>query len=164
MGSIQIGGAFFFERCDKNGRVISRHFAKNGLTTPGLNHALDVIARQGSQSTWKIGLIDDENFDAVSVDDTMSSHAGWTEVTDYSEANRPLWGPGVVTGKLAVNSAHVAFTMTAEKTVKGMFLVSENTKGGTTGILLCTGIFDAEALMLPTEVYKGFYRLSAEGR
>lgn len=164
LGSLALGGVFYLDRCDLYGNVLSRHCAKNGLTTEGLNHALDVVARQGANSTWKIGLIDDEGFDAVDAADTMSSHAGWTEITAYDEATRPLWGPGVITGKLAVNASYIAFNMNAAKSIKGMFLSSNNTKGGTTGILLCTGIFDDAASMLPAERAKGFYRLSAEGR
>jgi len=159
-----LGGEFLFERCDPLGRVLSRHYAKNGLTTAGLNDALETLVRQGTLRTWRIGLIDDDGFDEVLVADTMASHAGWTESTAYAEANRPLWGPGAISGKLAINAVRVDFTMTATTSIKGAFLSSDGTKGGSSGILLCTGIFDSAAAMLDTETFKCFYRLSADGR
>lgn len=160
---LMLGGAFLVERV-RNGRVLSRHYAKNGLTLVGLNHSLDVVARQGSQSTWKMGLIAADGYDQVASSDTMSSHAGWTEAVSYTEANRPLWNPGAISGKLAVNPVKTVFTLNADTEVQGMFLVSDNTKSGTAGILLCTGIFDSPALMLSGELMRCFYRLSAEGR
>ena len=162
-GSLLLGGEFWLERW-RGDTLIKRYRAKNGLTTAGLNDALETLVRQGTLRTWRIGLIDDTDFDEVDVADTMASHAGWTELTSYDEASRPLWGPAAVTGKLAVNSSSVAFTLSADASIKGLFLSSDGTKGGTTGILLCTGLFDDAAAMLDNEVAKCFYRISVQGR
>jgi hypothetical protein len=75
----------------------------------------------------------------------MASHAGWTEVTAYSNANRvtatlataTTANPSVVT-----NSASPAsFSINGTATVGGAFLTSNNTKGGTTGTLFSAADF-----------------------
>jgi hypothetical protein len=77
----------------------------------------------------------------------MSSHIGWTEVTDYSEANRPTAtfaaatnaNPSVVTN----TASKAVFTINGTTVVGGAFLTSNNTKGGTTGTLFSAADFGA---------------------
>lgn len=167
-GMLRVGGFFVAERYSRDGKLISRHRAKNGITDAGLNDLLDVYFRQQANSTWRIGLIDNLNFDELDDADTIASHAGWNEITAYSEANRPLWGPGAAAGKLVINSAAVVFTMTAAKTVNGIFCVNEGTKGGATGLLFSTASFDITSepypLMEIGEALRVTYQVSAEGR
>jgi hypothetical protein len=75
----------------------------------------------------------------------MASHAGWTEVTAYSQATRPvatfaaasLADPSVIT-----NSASPAvYSINGTTTVGGAFLTTDNTKGGTTGTLFSAADF-----------------------
>ena len=98
-------------------------------------------------TSWYLGLYGAASSNNPAAGDTMSSHAGWTEVTDYTEATRPAAtfvaattaNPSVVT-----NSASKAqFTMNATVTVGGAFLTSNNTKGGTSGTLFSAKDFSA---------------------
>ncbi len=75
--------------------------------------------------------------------DTMSSHAGWTEVTAYDEATREALTLGTVSGQSVDNSASKAsFSINADSTViGGCFVATNNTKGGTTGVLYSIGAF-----------------------
>ncbi len=76
--------------------------------------------------------------------DTMASHAGWSELTIYSNANRPGFTPGAVSAQSVDNSASKAvFNINASGTVTGAFIADNNTKGGSTGILLGGGEFAA---------------------
>jgi hypothetical protein len=66
----------------------------------------------------------------------MASHAGWTENVGYSNATRVAWTGGAVSGGSVDNSASPAsFLISATGTIAGSFVVSNNVKGGTTGIL-----------------------------
>jgi hypothetical protein len=96
---------------------------------------------------WFIGLYGAASSNDPAAGDTMASHAGWTEVTDYTEATRPAAtfaaattaDPSVIT-----NSASVAvFSIDDTVTVGGAFLTSNSTKGGTTGILFSASDFAA---------------------
>jgi hypothetical protein len=73
----------------------------------------------------------------------MSSHASWSEITDYSQANRVAWTGGSVASQSIDNSASPAsFTINQDATViYGAFLTSNNTKGGSTGTLWSAGDF-----------------------
>jgi len=96
-------------------------------------------------TTWYLGLYGAGASNTPAAGDTMSSHAGWTEVTTYSNANRvtatfataTTANPSVVT-----NSASPAvFNINGTTTVGGAFLTSNNTKGGTTGTLFSAADF-----------------------
>jgi len=77
----------------------------------------------------------------------MSSHAGWTEVTDYSQATRPAATFGTATTadpSVIDNSGSVAaFSINGTTTVGGAFLTSDDTKSGTTGTLFSAADFEA---------------------
>ena len=75
--------------------------------------------------------------------DTMASHAGWTEVTAYSEAVRQTLTLGAVASQSVDNSASkAAFSINADATtIGGAFITTDNTKGGTTGTLAGAAAF-----------------------
>ena len=76
--------------------------------------------------------------------DTMASHPGWSELTIYSDATRPAFTPGTVASQSVDNSASKAvFNIDATGTVAGAFLTTDNTKGGSAGILIGGGDFAA---------------------
>lgn len=119
----------------------------NGDTTVGLNDVLNVYFDSGTQKTsWFAGLINNSGFTALAASDTMSSHAGWSESTDYSEGTRPAWNPGAASGGVMTGPA-ISFSINGTVTIKGSFLVSNSTKGGTTGILMATDAFDSNQSM-----------------
>ena len=129
---------------DKNGKVKWTDEYDTLVTNEGLDHALDVALSGGTQDlTWFVGLTD--GTPTVAAGDTMTSHAGWVEVTAYSEATREAWVDGGVSGQSVSNSASVAqFSINADTTVVGgAFLAAVSTKGGTTGILYAVGAFTA---------------------
>jgi hypothetical protein len=79
--------------------------------------------------------------------DTMSSHAGWTEVTAYSQATRVACTFGTATTanpSVISNSASPAtFSINGGATVGGAFLTTNNTKSGTTGTLFSAADFQS---------------------
>lgn len=131
----------------------------NGTTTGGMTDRLNVAFNGGTQKTsWFLGLIDNSGFSALATGDTMASHAGWTENVSYTSGTRPQWTPLTVAGSSVVNSSVVAFTMTGSVTIKGIFLCSDSTLSGTTGILWATGAFAAPQALTSTQVLNVTYR------
>jgi hypothetical protein len=96
---------------------------------------------------WYIGLI--STLTSIVGGDTMLSHTGWTEDTNYSQANRPTATFGTATTanpSVLDNSASVAaFSINGTTTINGAFLTSNNTKGGTTGTLFSAKAFTGGA-------------------
>lgn len=119
----------------------------NLVTTAGLNALITAGFKTIPGSVaWYVGL---KGTGTAVAGDTMSSHAGWTEVTAYSEANRQTWTPGSVSGGSVDNSASKAvFSINGTVTVAGCFLGSDNTKSGTTGTLYGAGDFAASRSMI----------------
>jgi len=138
--SFLLKGRWSFDHI-RDGKIIHRESWENLITNAGLDHILDVVLSAGSQlTTWYVGLI--SATPTVAAGDTMSSHAGWTEVTTYSNANRVTWTDAGVSAQSITNSASPAsFNINGTVTVGGAFLTSNNTKGGTTGTLLSAKAF-----------------------
>lgn len=116
----------------------------NLVVTAGLNDSLDKHFKGSSYTAaWYIGLT--TGTPTFAAGDTMSSHAGWTEFTNYSESVRQTLTLGTVSGGSVNNSAAKGvFTVSTDnQTIGGAFLVTNSTKGGTTGTLYGGGTFTA---------------------
>lgn len=133
----------------------------NGATTVGLNHMLDNVFNGGATvDPWFIGLINNSPTPTLAAADTMSSHAGWAELTNYTEATRPTWTEGAAAGGVITNSTQVDFTINATVAIYGAFLTSNSTKGGTTGTLFSTGGFDAAKNMSSGQLLRVTYTIT----
>lgn len=110
----------------------------NLVVNQGLDHLLSAALAGGTQITaWYLGLIDATP--TIAGGDTLASHAGWAEVSDYT-GDRKAWTAGSVSGQSVSNSASVAsFAINASVTVGGAFLASVAT--GTAGTLYAAGAF-----------------------
>lgn len=114
---------------------------KNLVVTVGKNDLLDKYFQGSSYTaTWYLGLVDGASSPSYNAADTMSSHAGWSENTSYSNSTRPAptWN-AASSGSKATNAT--SFTINGSATIAGAFMTTENTKGGTTGILYSAGNF-----------------------
>jgi hypothetical protein len=127
--------------CIRDGKVIWVEEFENLVVTAGLNDSLDKHFKGSSYTAaWYVGLTD--GTPTFAAGDTMSSHAGWAEITAYDEAARQTLTLGTVSAGSVNNSANKAvFTINASTTVGGAFLVTVSTKGGTTGTLYGGGAF-----------------------
>ncbi len=163
MNVLKVGGEFHMVCRDKNGKVKWKEHLKNGVVTQGLNNLLDVMFGAAAQTDpWLISLIDAAAFSALAPADTMASHAGWGENTDYDEGTRPAWVEAAAAGGVKASSSVAVFTMNASVTIKGAFLTSVNTKGGATGILFCTALFDeGDRVVVATDVIEVTYSLTS---
>jgi hypothetical protein len=146
---IRGGGGYSVTR---GGVVVAKGTFKNAATTIGRNSMLDNMFRTPTTYTMSLGLIDNASFTALAAGDVMSSHSGWLELTAYNEATRVAWSPSAASASVIVSTAK-RFTMNDSKTIKGMFLNSVNTKGGTTGILWATGLLDATQAVVAADLF-----------
>ena len=111
---------------------------ENLITNVGLNQLLD-DGLVSSQS-WYIGLTGEGATPAAA--DTMASHAGWEERTEYSAVSRLLWVPGSVSNQSVTNSGSIAtYWVSADTTFAGAFLTTGTEKAGSTGTLYAAGNF-----------------------
>lgn len=145
---LSAGGHFIVECFDKDGNFKWEDTAENAVTGVGLDHILNIVLGAGTQiTTWYIGLVDNAGFTAFASGDTSASHSGWSEAagSDYSQSTRPSWSPSTSSGGAGSvsNSSTVNFSMTnsSSLTIKGLFLISDNTKAGTSGVLFSTAAF-----------------------
>jgi hypothetical protein len=133
-------GSFDVEIFDKDGKLKHRERVKNTVVNQGKNDMLNVYFADGTPtalSSWFMGLISSSGYTAISASDTAASHSGWTEFTGYSQSNRVAWGQaGPSTGVTSITNASPAtFDITSSNTLKSGFIITNNTKNGTSGKL-----------------------------
>lgn len=128
----------------------------NKITNQGKTHVLEAIFRAATSgvspfdtapNVWSVGIyentFDDSSFDGTEViGDIAPTH----EFTDYSETTRqPLAYTGAPTSGAYTSGVTTAATFTcnpgAPVTVGGIFVISNNVKGGTSGTLWCVKAF-----------------------
>ena len=141
-------GVYHVECHDKDGNLKWSAETKNLVVNEGLQYMAGTALTSVAQiTTWYIGLYGAGASNTPAAGDTMSSHAGWTEVVPYSNATRvaatfataTTANPSVVT-----NAASPAtFNINATSTVGGAFLTSGSAKSGTTGTLFSAADFAA---------------------
>jgi hypothetical protein len=141
-------GKFKMECFDKDGNLKWSAEEHNLVVNQGLQYMCGTALTSVAQITsWYIGLYGAGASNSPAAGDTMSSHTGWTEVTPYSNATRPACTFATATTanpSVATNSASPAsYTINATATVGGAFLVSNSTKGGSTGTLFSAADFSS---------------------
>ena len=139
-------GVFHIICRDKDGNLKWEAQSKNLVVNVGLQYMAGSALTSVTQiTTWYLGLYGAGASNTPAAGDTMSSHAGWTEVVAYSNATRvaatfataTTANPSVVT-----NSASPAtFNINGTTTVGGAFLTSGSAKSGTTGTLFSAADF-----------------------
>lgn len=146
--NLRAGGFFTVQCFDKDGNLKWSEENHNLVVNVGLKDMNDkYFLGSAYTATWYIGLYGAGASNTPAAGDTMASHAGWTEVVTYSQATRPAATFAVATTadpSVITNSASAAvFSINGTTTVGGAFLTSNNTKGGTTGILFSASDFQS---------------------
>lgn len=143
-------GKYTVECFDRNGKLKWVAETPNLVVNVGLQYMAGAALTSTAQITsWYIGLYGAASSNNPAAADTMSSHAGWTEYTDYDEATRQAAtfasataaNPSVVTN--SASKAVFTISSVGSTTVGGCFLTSSNTKGGTTGTLFSAADFQS---------------------
>jgi hypothetical protein len=145
---VKAGGVFTVQCFDKDGNLKWEAKEHNLVVNVGLKDMNDKYFSGSSYTAaWYLGLYGAASSNDPAAGDTMASHAGWTEITAYSQTTRPQCNFGAATTadpSVISNSAAVAvFSINGTATVGGAFLTSDNTKGGTTGVLFSASDFQA---------------------
>lgn len=135
-----------FECIDEDGNVRWQDGFDNIVTFEGQNDLLTQYFKGVTYTAaWFVGLIDDEGATDTPVEtDTAAAHPGWVESTEYSEATRPALTLGTASaGSINNSAARATYNINNNTDLKGGFVISNNTKGGATGVLYSAGLFSS---------------------
>ena len=139
------GGGVFTVTCfDKDGNLKWEEKAHNLVVNEGLQNMNDeYFAGSGYTAAWYIGLVTGPGSgNTYAAADTLASHSGWTENTDYSGNRKAatFGTPTTADPSVIDNSGSVAvFAITGTATIAGAFLASVDT--GTSGVLFSVSNF-----------------------
>jgi hypothetical protein len=122
--------------------VIDEFEVENLVVNEGLNDLLNVYFNSGTQKpSWYMGLFEG-NYTPVATDTAAGIASAATESSAYASATRPAWTPASPASQSITNAAsRASFVFNATKTIYGAFLISNNTKGGTAGVLFSASRF-----------------------
>lgn len=139
---MKLRGVFTPQITKRDGSIIHLPPTKNIVVDVGIQHLFDsgVIG-----TTWYVGLMGND----TPVAGTVISDLAGNEVIAYTETVRQTWTK-VRTAQTVDNTAAVAtFSINVNATsVFGAFVVSNSTKGGSTGTLLAAALFTGGAKSL----------------
>jgi hypothetical protein len=140
------GGVYTIKCFDSNGVLKWEESSHNLVVNVGLQDMLNkYFLGSAYTAAWYLGLYGSGATNNPAASDTASSHAGWTEITGYSQTTRPaanLTTPTTANPSVITNTSSPAvFTINAGTTIGGAFLISNNTKGGTSGTLFSAADF-----------------------
>lgn len=119
------------------------------------------FAGGAQQTQWYIGLFTGNYTPLESV--TAATIAGLaTEAVAYTPANRVQWVPvnDMVGLQVNNNASPAEFTLTADQTFYGAFLVSSNVRNGTTGVLMSASRFPSARTYYSGDVIRIKYSLT----
>ena len=143
---VAAGGVFTVTCLDANGQVKWEENLKNLVVNQGLQDMNTQYFKGSSYTaTWYIGLYGAAASNDPTAADTAASHPGFTEIVPYSNATRPAATFGTATtadpSVISNSAAPAVYTINATATVGGAFLISDNTKSGTAGVLFSASDF-----------------------
>lgn len=155
---VGIEGHYHVECRDKDGNLKWEESFPNLVNAVGKELLLDTLLRTSGTYTTVgpfLGLISGAS-PTFAASDTMTSHAGWTEFTNYTVGGSPVRGTAVFsastssgttpTNVTTCGAAAITYTITgAGGTVGGCFLVTgpgaSSTQSNTSGTLYSAGAF-----------------------
>lgn len=146
---------------ERKGKIIQTMEFDNTIVDDGANTLLNVNFDAATQvPQWYVGLVDEAGFSAFSNADLMNAHIGWAESVAYSESNRVPWSPASSTARSLANASAFVFSINGACVIHGVFVTSDNTKGGTVGKLLSTAAFSGPETRSPGDVLRMIYTIS----
>lgn len=152
---IEFKNIYRYECRDKFGKLKWVEEIQNLVPTAGLNDVLTKYLKGSSYTAaWYVGLIHNTGFGALGATDTAAKITtsapsspttnDWKEATSYDESVRQTLTLGTASaGSISNTASKAVFTINATLTVYGGFVISDSTKGGTSGVLFGEAAFSA---------------------
>lgn len=145
---VAAGGVYTVQCIGADGQVKWEESLKNLVVNQGLQDMNTKYFKGVSYTaTWYIGLYGAAASNDPTSADTAASHPGFTEIVPYSNATRPAATFGTATtadpSVISNSASPAAYTINATSTVGGAFLISDNTKSGSAGVLFSASDFAA---------------------
>lgn len=166
-GSVSVGGVFTVECYDAAGQLKWKDEFHNLVVNQGLKDMNDkYFTGSGYTAAWYIGLINNSPSPTLAAGDTaaqIGGSNGWAEFTGYSQTNRPTlsFSASTTADPSVISTASAAaFSITSTATIYGAFVVSSNTKSGTSGVLFSEGAFAATRSVVNGDTLNVSYSLS----
>lgn len=157
---VRFHGKFTWRHRSDDG-VVWEDESGNVVVNSGLNNIVGLISQHASTESLYIGLTDGSP--TLAAADTMGSHAGWSEVTNYDESTREDWIAAEPSAFSTDNAANLAeFTINSSVTIGGAFLSTDSVKNASDGTLVAEATPSGGDVNLSTGTLEVTYKISAD--
>ena len=157
---VGVAGKFMVTCRDSEGRIRWEDGFPNLVVTTGKNDLLNkYFLGSAYTAAFFVGL---KGVGTIAAGDTMASHAGWSEITTYSNASRPAFSPASSTAGSSTNSASPAvFNINGSATVAGCLITTSSVQiPGTAGTLFSAADFASSRAVLSGDTLTVTYTIS----
>jgi hypothetical protein len=157
---VGVAGKFIVTCRDAEGNIRWEDGFPNLVVTTGKNDLLNkYFLGSAYTAAFYVGL---KGAGTIAAGDTMASHAGWSEITGYSNATRPAFSPASSTAGSSTNSASPAvFNINASNTIAGCLITTSNVQSpGTAGTLFSAADFASSRAVLSGDTLTVTYTVS----
>lgn len=145
-------------------KLVSTHYAYNGIVDQGMHSLLDIFFRNQTQiTTWFMGLIDGAGSQSLSDSDVAGTHAGWTENTSFTGGpSRKDWTAALAAAaaRSISNSTTLDYAFTTTQTIHGIFMIDDVTADTGAEVLWSTAPFSTEVTVNNGDTLKVTYTVS----
>lgn len=137
IAAVGAGATYIVEVVAPDGTASQRSVEHNNVPIQGLNHIAAVVFKGATQvNPWYLAPYEGD-YTPTPGDTAAAIAAAAQEITTYTLSQRPEFVEGAVADGAVDNTANKAeLTFTADKVVRGAFMISSSPKGATTGTLL----------------------------
>lgn len=152
---IEFHNVYEFECRDKDGKLKWIERVENLVPTAGLNDVLTKYLKGSSYTAaWYVGLVHNTGLGSLQATDTAAKITtsapsapttnDWKEAIAYDESVRQTLTLGSASsGSISNTASKAVFTINGTLTVYGGFVISDSTKGGTSGVLFGEAAFSS---------------------
>ncbi len=158
----QLKGVYYHSVNGKDERI-----DENLIPDEGLNYLLNAAVLGGATALsawyialWNANVTPDGTYTAANFASTAGEITSTTE--GYTEATRPAWQASLTATGTADNlAARADFTIATASSVviRGAAVLSDSTRGGTTGVLLSIARFAQDRTQYDTDIFSVGYKL-----
>ncbi len=142
---------------DNDGNLKWEDYNHNTVTTSGIDDLLNVYFHgESATATWYVGL---KGAGAEAAGDTLASHAGWSEITDYADNRKEFVEGAASAGSISNTGNAASFSINGDATVAGAFLCGAAT--GSDGVLWCVEDFSSSRTVANGDTLTVTYTISA---
>lgn len=151
----KIGFTYTLEHIGADGRLISREAVENIIPTVGLDYIIGAAFKGTSAYTTFYLALFGTNYTPLATDTMTTMKTACGELETYTGSTRPeIVFSAVTAGVISTVADPNEFAWDAGETIRGAFISSSPTRGGTAGLLVSAVLFPSPKVLSAGDILR----------